>query len=50
MTRRFFHPAAAAISATLLAFLKTGDHLLMVDTAYHPDAQVLRWNTQGPWH
>ena len=26
----------AAISTTLLAFLKTGDHLLMVDTAYHP--------------
>jgi cysteine-S-conjugate beta-lyase len=26
----------AAISATLLAFLKAGDHLLMVDTVYHP--------------
>jgi cystathionine beta-lyase len=26
----------AAISTTLLAFLKSGDHLLMVDTAYHP--------------
>ncbi len=26
---------AAAISTTLLAFLKTGDHLLMVDTTYH---------------
>jgi cysteine-S-conjugate beta-lyase len=26
----------AAISTTLLAFLKTGDHLLMTDTAYHP--------------
>lgn len=26
----------AAISTALLAFLKTGDHLLMVDTAYHP--------------
>jgi cystathionine beta-lyase len=26
----------AAISNTLLAFLKSGDHLLMVDTAYHP--------------
>ena len=26
----------AAVSTTLLAFLKTGDHLLMVDTAYHP--------------
>ncbi len=26
----------AAITAALLAFLKTGDHLLMVDTAYYP--------------
>ena len=26
----------AAISSTLLAFLKSGDHLLMVDTCYHP--------------
>ena len=26
----------AAISTALLAFLKTGDHLLMVDTVYHP--------------
>ena len=26
----------AAISATLLAFLRQGDHLLMVDTAYEP--------------
>jgi cysteine-S-conjugate beta-lyase len=26
----------AAISTTLLAFLKTGDHLLMTDTVYHP--------------
>lgn len=26
----------SAISATLLAFLKSGDHLLMVDTAYEP--------------
>jgi cystathionine beta-lyase len=26
----------AAVSTTLLAFLKAGDHLLMVDTAYHP--------------
>ena len=26
----------AAISASLLAFLKAGDHLLMVDTAYEP--------------
>jgi cysteine-S-conjugate beta-lyase len=26
----------AAISTTLLAFLKAGDHLLMVDTVYHP--------------
>ncbi len=26
----------AAISTALLAFLKSGDHLLMVDTAYHP--------------
>ena len=30
-----FPSGAAAISSTLLAFLKTGDHLLMVDTAYH---------------
>lgn len=29
----------AAIATTLLAFLKTGDHLLMVDTAYHPTRQ-----------
>jgi cystathionine beta-lyase len=27
---------AGAISAALLAFLKSGDHLLMVDTAYEP--------------
>ncbi|CAH9051532.1 Cystathionine beta-lyase MetC [Pseudoalteromonas holothuriae] len=27
---------AAAISQSLLSFLKTGDHLLMVDTAYEP--------------
>jgi cystathionine beta-lyase len=27
---------AAAISASLLSFLKAGDHLLMVDTAYEP--------------
>ena len=26
----------AAISTALLAFLKTGDHLLITDTAYHP--------------
>ena len=26
----------AAITTTLLAFLKTGEHLLMPDTAYHP--------------
>ncbi len=26
----------AAISTALLAFLKSGDHLLMVDTCYHP--------------
>ena len=26
----------AAISTTLLAFLKSGDHLLMTDTVYHP--------------
>jgi cystathionine beta-lyase len=26
----------AAISAALLAFLKSGDHLLMVDSVYHP--------------
>ena len=26
----------AAVTTALLAFLKTGDHLLMVDTAYHP--------------
>jgi cysteine-S-conjugate beta-lyase len=26
----------AAISTTLVAFLKSGDHLLMVDTVYHP--------------
>ncbi len=26
----------AAVSTTLLAFLKSGDHLLMVDTVYHP--------------
>jgi cysteine-S-conjugate beta-lyase len=26
----------AAISTALLAFLKSGDHLLIVDTAYHP--------------
>lgn len=26
----------AAISTALLAFLKTGDHLLMTDTCYHP--------------
>ncbi|HSG51244.1 MAG TPA: PLP-dependent transferase, partial [Rheinheimera sp.] len=27
---------AAAISGALLAFLKSGDHLLMVDSAYEP--------------
>jgi cysteine-S-conjugate beta-lyase len=26
----------AAVTTALLAFLKTGDHLLMTDTAYHP--------------
>ena len=26
----------AAVSTSLLAFLKSGDHLLMVDTVYHP--------------
>jgi cysteine-S-conjugate beta-lyase len=26
----------AAVTAALLAFLKTGDHLLMTDSAYHP--------------
>ena len=30
----------AAVSTTLLAFLKAGDHLLMVDTAYHPTRQL----------
>ncbi len=30
----------AAITTTLLAFLKTGDHLLMPDTAYHPARQL----------
>lgn len=29
----------AAVSTALLAFLKSGDHLLMVDTAYHPTRQ-----------
>jgi cysteine-S-conjugate beta-lyase len=29
----------AAISTALLSFLKTGDHLLMVDTVYHPARQ-----------
>ena len=29
----------AAISTALLAFLKAGDHLLMVDTVYHPARQ-----------
>ena len=29
----------AAISTALLAFLKSGDHLLMVDTAYNPTRQ-----------
>ena len=29
----------AAVSTTLLAFLKAGDHMLMVDTAYHPTRQ-----------
>ena len=27
---------AAAISGSLLSFLKAGDHLLMVDSAYEP--------------
>ena len=30
----------AAITTTLLAFLKAGDHLLMPDTAYHPARQL----------
>ena len=30
----------AAISTTLLAFLKSGDHLLMVDAAYYPVRQL----------
>jgi len=30
----------AAISTALLAFLKTGDHLLMVDTVYNPARQL----------
>jgi cysteine-S-conjugate beta-lyase len=30
----------SAISTTLLAFLKSGDHLLMVDTAYFPARQL----------
>ncbi len=30
----------AAITVALLAFLKTGDHLLMVDTAYNPARQL----------
>jgi cysteine-S-conjugate beta-lyase len=30
----------AAITAALLAFLKMGDHLLMVDTAYYPVRQL----------
>jgi cysteine-S-conjugate beta-lyase len=30
----------AAITAALLAFLKSGDHLLMVDTAYFPTRQL----------
>ncbi len=30
----------AAITTTLLAFLKTGDHLLMPDTAYYPARQL----------
>jgi cysteine-S-conjugate beta-lyase len=30
----------AAITAALLAFLKAGDHLLMVDTAYYPVRQL----------
>lgn len=30
----------SAISTTLLALLKTGDHLLMVDTAYDPTRQL----------
>lgn len=31
-----FPSGAAAIAQTLLSFLKAGDHLLMVDTAYEP--------------
>jgi cysteine-S-conjugate beta-lyase len=30
----------AAVTTALLAFLKSGDHLLMVDTAYHPTRQL----------
>ena len=30
----------AAVTTTLLAFLKTGDHLLMPDTAYYPSRQL----------
>jgi len=45
----------AAISATLLAFLDTGDHLLITDNAYHPSHRVCedvlaRLGVRLPWN
>jgi cystathionine beta-lyase len=37
----------AAISTALLAFLKTGDHLLMVDTVYQPVRQLCEGLLRG---
>ncbi len=45
----------AAVSTALLAFLSPGDHLLMVDTAYHPtrhfcDTVLTRYNIETTYY
>lgn len=45
----------AAITGALTALLKSGDHLLMVDTAYHPtrhfcDHQLTRWGISTTYY
>ena len=47
MTARFLLRAWRRVSTTLLAFLKTGDHLLMVDTAYHPTRQFCDYSSRA---
>ena len=37
----------AAVTTTLLAFLKTGEHVLMPDTVYHPVRQLCDSVAQG---